>query len=63
MLKEGKRDEYGMEEVDGIFSSPETSPVKENGFSDRAEDSTGSDGMSIDEGAFVSQLAIILAIY
>ncbi|GLA56553.1 hypothetical protein AtubIFM54640_000209 [Aspergillus tubingensis] len=50
MLKEGKRDEYGMEEVDGIFSSPETSPVKENGFSDRAEDSTGSDGMSIDEG-------------
>ncbi|KAL5332324.1 kinetochore CENP-C fungal-like protein [Aspergillus crustosus] len=46
-LKEGKRDEYGMEEVDGIFSSPEKSPVKENGF-DRSE-SIGSD-MSIDEG-------------
>ncbi|KAL4868207.1 hypothetical protein BDV12DRAFT_169934 [Aspergillus spectabilis] len=46
-LKEGKRDEFGMEEVDGIFSSPEKSPVKENGF-DRSE-SIGSD-MSIDEG-------------
>ncbi|KAL3478009.1 kinetochore CENP-C fungal-like protein [Aspergillus californicus] len=47
-LKEGKRDEHGMEEVDGIFSSPERSPVKENGFD--ASDSIGSDGMSMDEG-------------
>ncbi|KAL4912167.1 kinetochore CENP-C fungal-like protein [Aspergillus aurantiobrunneus] len=46
-LQEGKRDEHGMEEVDGIFSSPEKSPVKENEF-DRSE-SLGSD-MSIDEG-------------
>ncbi|KAL4900048.1 hypothetical protein BDW74DRAFT_162606 [Aspergillus multicolor] len=46
-LAEGKRDEYGMEEVDGIFSSPEKSPVQENGF-DNSE-SIGSD-MSIDEG-------------
>ncbi|KAL2809525.1 kinetochore CENP-C fungal-like protein [Aspergillus granulosus] len=47
-LKEGKRDEHGMEEVDGIFSSPEKSPIRENGF-DRS-DSYGSDGMSMDEG-------------
>ncbi|KAL2825425.1 kinetochore CENP-C fungal-like protein [Aspergillus cavernicola] len=47
-LKEGKRDEHGMEEVDGIFSSPEKSPVKENGFD--MSDSIGSDGMSMDEG-------------
>ncbi|KAJ6096756.1 hypothetical protein N7486_007502 [Penicillium sp. IBT 16267x] len=50
-LKEGKRDEHGMEEVDGLFSSPEKSPAKENGFHDRdTEDSMGSDGMSMDEG-------------
>ncbi|KAL2863591.1 Cupin domain protein [Aspergillus lucknowensis] len=47
-LKEGKRDEHGMEEVDGIFSSPEKSPIKENGFG--GSDSFGSDGMSMDEG-------------
>ncbi|KAI9368077.1 hypothetical protein BJX61DRAFT_247793 [Aspergillus egyptiacus] len=47
-LKEGKRDEYGMEEVDGIFSSPEKSPVNGNGLN--RSDSVGSDGMSIDEG-------------
>lgn len=46
-LKEGKRDEHGMEEVDGIFSSPEKSPAGENEF-DRSE-SIGSD-MSMDEG-------------
>ncbi|KAL6234247.1 hypothetical protein BDW75DRAFT_170172 [Aspergillus navahoensis] len=46
-LAEGKRDEHGMEEVDGIFSSPEKSPERENGF-DNSE-SIGSD-MSIDEG-------------
>ncbi|KAL4801441.1 kinetochore CENP-C fungal-like protein [Aspergillus unguis] len=46
-LAEGKRDEHGMEEVDGIFSSPENSSASENAF-DRSE-SIGSD-MSIDEG-------------
>ncbi|PGH30883.1 centromere protein C [[Emmonsia] crescens] len=30
-LKEGKLDEHGMEEIDGMFSSPEKSPVKTNG--------------------------------
>ena len=30
-LKEGKLDEHGMEEIEGIFSSPEKSPVKTNG--------------------------------
>ncbi|OJD20004.1 hypothetical protein AJ78_00019 [Emergomyces pasteurianus Ep9510] len=30
-LKEGKLDEHGMEEIDGMFSSPEKSPVKING--------------------------------
>ena len=37
-LKEGRRDEHGMEELDGMFSSPERS-VDE-----------GSEGMSMDEG-------------
>ncbi|KAJ5643101.1 uncharacterized protein N7484_005608 [Penicillium longicatenatum] len=50
-LKEGKRDEHGMEEVDGLFSSPEKSPAEVDGFDDRdLEDSMGSDGMSMDEG-------------
>lgn len=40
-----------MEEVDGLFSSPEKSPVMVNGFDEReSEDSMGSDGMSMDEG-------------
>ncbi|EEH03821.1 cupin domain-containing protein [Histoplasma capsulatum G186AR] len=30
-LREGKLDEHGMEEIEGIFSSPEKSPVKING--------------------------------
>ncbi|KAL4796187.1 kinetochore CENP-C fungal-like protein [Aspergillus venezuelensis] len=46
-LAEGKRDEHGMEEVEGIFSSPEKSPARENG-ADNSE-SMGSD-MSMDEG-------------
>ncbi|RDW69171.1 Cupin domain protein [Aspergillus mulundensis] len=46
-LAEGKRDEHGMEEVDGIFSSPEKSPVQVNGFEN--SESIGSD-MSMDEG-------------
>lgn len=47
-LKEGRRDEHGMEEVDGLFSSPEKSPAKLNGFDDE-NDSIGSD-MSIEDG-------------
>lgn len=38
-----------MEEVDGLFSSPEKSPDKLNGFEDENEDSIGSD-MSIEDG-------------
>lgn len=50
-LKEGKRDEHGMEEIDGLFSSPEKSAVKENGFSHHGNETMmGSDGMSMDEG-------------
>ncbi|PYH41164.1 Cupin domain protein [Aspergillus saccharolyticus JOP 1030-1] len=49
-LKEGRRDEFGMEEVDGIFSSPENSPVREHGLDVPNEASSGSDGMSMDEG-------------
>ncbi|KAK2739164.1 hypothetical protein FQN55_009570 [Onygenales sp. PD_40] len=30
-LKEGKLDEHGMEEIDGMFSSPEKSPIRTNG--------------------------------
>ncbi|KAJ6128342.1 hypothetical protein N7471_009559 [Penicillium samsonianum] len=39
-LKEGRRDEHGMEEVDGLFSSPEKSPVELNGFEDVENDSS-----------------------
>ncbi|RJE17999.1 Cupin domain protein [Aspergillus sclerotialis] len=50
-LREGKRDEHGMEEIDGMFSSPEKSPIKENGFNHHGNETTiGSDGMSMDEG-------------
>ncbi|CAI7649026.1 unnamed protein product [Penicillium glandicola] len=50
-LKEGRRDEHGMEEVDGLFSSPEKSPIELNGFEDVENDSSvGSEGMSMDEG-------------
>lgn len=55
-LKEGQRDEYGMEEVEGIFSSPEKSPAKVNGFGDgENEDSIGSEGMSMDDGMLTCQ--------
>ncbi|KAN0075975.1 Mif2 [Elaphomyces granulatus] len=50
-LKEGKRDEHGMEEIEGIFSSPEKSPVKHNGHNVVNETSIGSEGMSMDEGS------------
>jgi centromere protein C len=53
-LKEGKRDEYGMEEMDGMFSSPEKSPTKFN-FNSGNETIIGSEGMSIDEGQFEYQ--------
>ncbi|KAJ5939848.1 hypothetical protein N7516_000016 [Penicillium verrucosum] len=51
-LKEGRRDEHGMEEVDGLFSSPEKSPVELNDFEEDVENesSVGSEGMSMDEG-------------
>ncbi|CAG7921846.1 unnamed protein product [Penicillium olsonii] len=50
-LKEGRRDEHGMEEVDGLFSSPEKSPAEFRGLENGENDSsTGSDGMSMDEG-------------
>ncbi|KAJ5196404.1 hypothetical protein N7449_006883 [Penicillium cf. viridicatum] len=50
-LKEGRRDEHGMEEVDGLFSSPEKSPVELNSSEDVGnESSVGSEGMSMDEG-------------
>lgn len=55
-LQEGKRDEYGMEEVHGIFSSPEKSPVRSNGWragtgnGNGNDTMMGSDGMSMDEG-------------
>ncbi|KAJ5775945.1 uncharacterized protein N7511_000956 [Penicillium nucicola] len=48
-LKEGRRDEHGMEEVDGLFSSPEKSPAALPTFEENAA-SSGSDEMSMDEG-------------
>ncbi|KAF9885450.1 hypothetical protein FE257_012886 [Aspergillus nanangensis] len=49
-VKEAERDEHGMEDIDGMWSSPEKSPVEGNEFYGRNDDSTGSDGMSMDEG-------------
>jgi len=49
-LKEGRRDEHGMEEVDGLFSSPEKSPTQLNGFEDDESDDSAGSEMSIDEG-------------
>lgn len=49
-LKEGRRDEHGMEEVDGLFSSPEKSPTKLNGYEDDETDDSAGSEMSIDEG-------------
>lgn len=54
-LAQGRRDEHGMEEVDGLFSSPEKSPTKPSGFEeDQSDDSVGSD-MSMDEGRMACQ--------
>lgn len=53
-LKEGQRDEHGMEAVDGLFSSPEKSPEKLNEFDDEEDEFTGSEGMSIEEGGLDS---------
>ena len=54
-LKEGKRDEHGMEEIEGMFSSPEKSPANENGFDNNGNETViGSDGMSLDEGTPIS---------
>lgn len=63
-MKEGRRDEHGMEEVDGLFSSPEKSPTKFDGFEDEENDSSiGSDGMSLEEGAPTILLDIALNAY
>ncbi|KAK1143824.1 mitotic fidelity of chromosome transmission- protein [Aspergillus melleus] len=48
-LKEGKRDEHGMEDIEGMWSSPENSPLRDNGADERNDASIGSDGMSMDE--------------
>lgn len=53
-MEERQRDEYGMEEVDGLFSSPEKSPAKLNGFN--AEDNTASSEMSIEDGMSSSRV-------
>ncbi|KAF3394037.1 Centromere protein 3 [Penicillium rolfsii] len=53
-MEERERDEYGMEEVDGLFSSPEKSPARLNGFSHADDDSAGSE-MSIEDGKFPTE--------
>lgn len=55
-MEERARDEYGMEEVDGLFSSPEKSPAALNGFSD-ADDDTASSEMSIEDGKLPTECA------
>jgi centromere protein C len=45
-LKEGKLDEHGMEELDGMFSSPEKSPVK-NGYANNNESIINSEDMEM----------------
>lgn len=39
-----------MEEIEGMFSSPEKSPTGLNGFAHDDESDNDSDGMSIDDG-------------
>lgn len=51
-LREGRRDEHGMEELDGMFSSPEKSPLKSNGIYNGNDTIIGSEGMSMDEGTY-----------
>lgn len=43
-----------MEEVDGLFSSPEKSPAKLNRFGTAADDDSVSSEMSMDEGALTT---------
>jgi centromere protein C len=40
-----------MEEMDGLFSSPEKSPAKLNGFGNAVDDDSVGSEMSMDEGA------------
>ena len=47
MLKASVRDEHGLESIEGIFSSPEKSPVKQNGLN---QISNISEGESMDIG-------------
>lgn len=50
-LKEGKLDEHGMEEIDGMFSSPEKSPVKTNGHG-YGNDTLNSEDMETGDSTF-----------
>lgn len=57
-----------MEEVDGLFSSPEKSPAKLNGFGTAADDDSFGSEMSMDEGAMTTlslpiRLMLILPIF
>lgn len=56
-MEERERDEYGMEEVEGLFSSPEKSPAKLNGFS-HSDDDTASSEMSIEDGRHAENRAL-----
>lgn len=56
-MEERQRDEYGMEEVEGLFSSPEKSPAKLNGFN--ANDDTASSEMSIEDGRNSSRVCAL----
>lgn len=47
-LKEGKLDEHGMEEIEGMFSSPEKSPVRTNGNAAADETAVHSEDMETD---------------
>ena len=56
MLKPGLRDEHGLENIEGIFSSPEKSPARQNRLS---QISTISEGESMDIGQSKACYAII----
>lgn len=51
-LREGKLDEHGMEEIEGIFSSPEKSPVKINGHG-YGNDTLNSEDMETGDSTFL----------
>ena len=52
----GQRDEHGLEPIDGIFSSPEKSPLKRNGVN---HNTTIAEEESMDTGESETSICMI----